>query len=184
MTDEHLAIATDRVNAVVYGLIKNTSDYEDFRQLALVRILEYYPRYDPERSPFAAYCTLVAKGAIHNEYKRRNSHMRRTSYYATSLNEDRSNTRVPVTLADTLEARETPDDLANAEHISAVLADGYDKLSEAERLCFALACCGDLTYEQVVEVWRAAKIRGYQDADYKMVDNAVQRARKKLRGIV
>jgi RNA polymerase sigma factor (sigma-70 family) len=177
LTREQLETMQRVAERVARYYARNANDKEDFEQVICLKILRRLDAFDAERGTFDLWCGMVAKSEIKNHFTSNNASKRRTLHTATSIDapliEDGSS------ISEFLADNRTGGLPFENETVNKMLGDIFEHLSKAERLAFALVCCAQLDYEQVIDIINDAKISKHK-VTYRTVDNAVQRARKKL----
>ena len=139
------------------------TDSEDLHQEGLMSLLKAINAYDPSMG--AKFSTFAEKCVV-NRMKTVSARMGRSCSEVNRIDEDEA--------ADVLSVEETPESIfLYKEFLDELLGSIDSLLSDAELRAFRL-CMSGMTYKQ------AAKKLGVTE---KSVDNAMQRARRKIRAL-
>lgn len=179
MTDEELAVMAKNSKVAAEALISRYSklifikselfandrtDSEDLRQEALISLLKAAASYDPARgAKFSTYCEVC----ISNRLRTVCSGSGKDPKFSESLDD--------ISESEALSVEETPESICMYRETLSEISRTVDSvLSSAERRAFRL-CMQGLSYRCT------ARRLGVSE---KAVDNAMQRARKKIRAFV
>lgn len=186
MPDEELvSVCTDRPQAfeilferyrpwvvsIANNFAVNTADAEDYVQEGMFGLLAAVAAYSQERSAgFRTFAGICIRNRMRNLFRRENAGLRKSGDLPDVSLDDPEN-RVAEMLAD---QAETPEEIVlEKEQASALHRQIAEVLSRQEREIFLLFVNG-LSYDEI-----AARMQ----ISAKSVDNAIQRARRKLRAV-
>lgn len=186
MPDEELvSVCTDRPQAfeilferyrpwvvsIANNYAVNAADAEDYVQEGMFGLLAAVAAYSQERSAgFRTFAGTCIRNRMRNLFCRENADQRKSSILPDVSLDDPEN-RVAEMLAD---QAETPEEIVlEKERVSAMNRRIAEVLSRQEREIFLMSVSG-FSYDEI-----AARLQ----ISAKSVDNAIQRARRKLRAV-
>lgn len=138
------------------------ADYEDFVSDGMDGLLAAIRGYDESRGEFGAYASVCVTNRLRNTARMAQRHS--SNLHDADLDE----------LADIADPAPTPEEVVLAkESYESALREVTSELSELERKCIFAATMG-LSYTEIASEFRV---------DVKTVDNALSRARTKLRKV-
>ena len=156
---------------MAHAFAGHPADAEDYAQEGMLGLLAAVSSYDRERTVgFRTYAAVCIRNRMRNISRMERSASRGNGDLPAVSLDDPENS-----MADTLpDAADTPEQaFYEKERISELYAKLTDVLSKQEREIFWLSVSG-FSYEQIAEK---------EHVPVKSVDNAIQRARRKLRAV-
>lgn len=138
------------------------ADYEDFVSDGMDGLLAAIRGYDESRGEFGAYASVCVTNRLRNTARMAQRHS--SNLHDTDFDE----------LTDIADPAPTPEEVVLAkESYKTTIGNVASELSELERKCVFAAAMG-LSYTEIASEFRV---------DVKVIDNALSRARAKLRKI-
>ena len=168
-------ILLERYRGTVVGMANDAAasaaDVEDYAQEGMLGLLAAVTAYSQERrAGFRTFATVCIRNRMRNFSKKEQTDKRKTAILPDVSLDDLDNS-VAETLAD---LADTPEQIVlEKEQTSELYAQIADVLSKQEREIFWLSVSG-LSYDEIAERLQISA---------KSVDNAIQRARRKLRAV-
>jgi RNA polymerase sporulation-specific sigma factor len=168
-------ILLERYRGTVVGMANDAAasaaDVEDYAQEGMLGLLAAVTAYSQERrAGFRTFATVCIRNRMRNFSKKEQTDKRKTAILPDVSLDDPDNS-VAETLAD---LADTPEQIVlEKEQTSELYAQIADVLSKQEREIFWLSVSG-LSYDEIAERLQISA---------KSVDNAIQRARRKLRAV-
>ena len=159
------------VVGMAYDAAASAADVEDYAQEGMLGLLAAVTAYSQERrAGFRTFATVCIRNRMRNFSKKEQTDKRKTAILPDVSLDDPDNS-VAETLAD---LADTPEQIVlEKEQTSELYAQIADVLSKQEREIFWLSVSG-LSYDEIAERLQISA---------KSVDNAIQRARRKLRAV-
>ena len=159
------------VVSIANSYAMNTADAEDYVQEGMFGLLAAVAAYSQERAAgFRTFAGTCIRNRMRNLFRRENADQRKSSILPDVSLDDPEN-RVAEMLAD---QAETPEEIVlEKERVSALNRRIAEVLSGQEREIFLMSVSG-FSYDEI-----ASRLQ----ISAKSVDNAIQRARRKLRAV-
>lgn len=153
------------------GFASNAADAEDYAQEGMLGLLAAVTAYSQEHAAgFRTFAAVCIRNRMRNISKKEQTD-KRTGGFLPDISLDDPENPTAETLAD---SAETPEEIVlEKEHVSELYAQVADVLSKQEREIFWLSVSG-ASYDEI-----ASRLQ----ISAKSVDNAIQRARRKLRAV-
>ena len=157
------------VSGIASAYAANTADADDYMQEGMLALLAAASTYSQEyNASFRTYAAVCVRNRIRNVSGRERAACRNS---ANSVSLDDPENSIQELLADDADTPEQA--FFEKERVSELYAKLADVLSKQEREIFWLSVSG-LSYDEIAERLRIPS---------KSVDNAIQRARRKLRAV-
>lgn len=159
------------VVSMANGFAASAADAEDYAQEGMLGLLAAVTAYSQEQTAgFRTFAAVCIRNRMRNFSKKEYTDKRKTAILPDVSLDDPENS-VAETLAD---QADTPEQIVlEKEHTSELYAQVADVLSKQEREIFWLSVSG-LSYDEIAKRLQISA---------KSVDNAIQRARRKLRAV-